>query len=266
MPNSIVVVREVWDTRDLVGSVVDGGRIKESMLTTRFEPEDLNALEMALRIKDKHGGTVRAVSLGEPRQVDVLRECLYRGVDGVMRVADPLFEGLDTMATAYVLSEAIRRMGDFDLILCGVDVVEGENSMLAGHIAGFLRLPLVTYVDDFESVSGEGIVCKRAVEMGYEYVEVKFPAVLSVGVALLKDDPRAPRSARAALKLRHKRTPIPTWSASDLGIGSLEELRTASIEGYEPVPERVIETKEVDPEDESALKAMLDEILSGIKG
>lgn len=265
MPNSIVVVREVWDTRDLIGPVVDGGAIKEGILATRFEPEDLNALEMALRIKDKCGGTVRALSLGEPRQVDVLRECLYRGADGAVRVADPLFEGLDTMATAYVLAEAIRRMGDFDLILCGVDVVEGENSMLAGHIAGLLNLPLVTYVDDFESVSDDGIVCKRAVEMGYEYVEVNFPAVLSVGVALLKDDPRAPRSARAALKLKHKKTPIPTWSASDLGIGDPKELKAVSIEGYEPIPERAVEAKEVDPEDESALKQMLEEILEAIK-
>ncbi|HID55816.1 TPA: electron transfer flavoprotein beta subunit/FixA family protein [Candidatus Poribacteria bacterium] len=262
MLNSIVIVREVWDTRDLVGEIVEEGRIKEERLATRFEPEDLNALEMALRIKDQHGGKVTAISIGQPREIDVLRECLYRGVDGVIRLNDPFFADLDSLSTGYVLAQAIRRIGDFDLILSGVDVPEGENSLLASHVAQFLGVEQISYVDDIERISDGRVLCKRAVEMGYEFVEVELPVLLIVGVALVKDDPRAPRSAKARLKLKHKKTTIPTWRAEDIGISDLSELRAVRISGYDPVPEIVIESKEVDPEDENALKTMLKEILS----
>jgi electron transfer flavoprotein beta subunit len=261
--SSIVIVREIWDTRDLVGNILEGGKIKESSLTTRFEPEDLNALEMALRIKDQHGGKVTAISIGQPREVDVLRECLYRGTDEVVRLDDPAFADLDSLAAGYVLAQAIRRIGEFDLILCGVDVVEGENSLLASHVARFLEIEQISYVDDIEEITDGRIVCKRAVEMGYEFVQAKLPVTLIVGVALLKDDPRAPRSAKARLKLKHKKTPIPTWRAEDIGVSGLSELKAVRISGYEPIPEMTIESKEIDPEDPNALKAMLSEILSG---
>jgi len=261
--NSIVIVREIWDTRDLVGSIVEEGKIREDKLTTRFEPEDLNALEMALRIKDQHGGKVIAISIGQPKEVDVLRECLYRGVDEVIRLDDPAFADLDSLAAGYVLAQAIRRIGEFDLILSGVNVPEGENSLLASHIAQFLGVEQISYVDDIEEISDGKVLCKKAVEMGYEYIEVKLPALLIVGVALVKDDPRAPRSAKARLKLKHKKTPIPTWRAEDIGVSDLSELKAVRVSGYDPIPEKAIESKEVDPEDEKVLKAMLNEILSG---
>ncbi|MBM3242293.1 hypothetical protein FJZ31_38995 [Candidatus Poribacteria bacterium] len=259
--NSIVIVREVWDTRDLVGEILDAeGNIKENVLTTRFEPEDLNALEMALQIKDTHDGKITAISLGQSRGVDVLRECLYRDVDEVMLLADPKFTKLDTLSTSRVISQAIKNIGDFDLILTGIDVVEGENAQLGSHVAGQLSIEPITYVDKLEKIGDGRVVCNRSIEGGNETVETDLPAMLVVGVALIKDDPRAPRSAKARLKLQHRRTKIPTQSASDLKIDDSLLVNSTTLTKLETVQQRKIDSKEIGAEDEAALKAMLGEL------
>lgn len=259
--NSIVLVREVWDTRDIIGDVLDEhGKVKENILTTRFEPEDLNALEMALKIKDEHGGKVTAISLGESRGNDVLRECLYRGVDEVIRLADSKFDNLDTFGSSYVVSKAIEKISDFDIIFAGIDVVEGENAQLGSHVAQQLGIEQISYVDKLEEITSEYIVCKRAIEGGYETVRSNLPVLLTVGVALVKDDPRSPRSAKARLKLKHKKTKIPAWNASELSIDDSLLSPLTVVEGYESVPTRKTKSKEVDAEDEEALKAMLNEL------
>lgn len=260
--NSIVLVREVWDTRDLVGDVLDSsGKVKEETLATRFEVEDLNALEMALKIKDEHGGKVTAVSLGKDRETDVLRECLYRNVDEGIRLADPKFDNLDTFGCSYVISKAIEKIGDFDMVFAGIDVVEGENAQIGSHVAQQLGIEQVSYVDELEEISPEYVVCKRAIEGGYETVQANLPALVIVGVALLKDDPRAPRSAKARLKLRRKKTKIPVWDAPELALDDSLLSSLTTIEEYETVPTREIESKNVDPKDEDELEAMLDEVM-----
>ncbi|MBU0678916.1 MAG: hypothetical protein KJ626_12455 [Verrucomicrobia bacterium] len=255
--NCIVIVREVWDTRDLTGSVLaDNGSIKDSMLT-RFEPEDMNALEMALRIKDEHGGKVTAFSVGTPKQVDVLRECLYRGVDEVVRV-DAGASSLGTQAAAQLLADAIGKAGQYDLICVGVTVADGESSMLGTHVAGKLGIEQVSYVDAIEEIGEGRVVGKRGIEMGYEYIEAPLPALLSVGVALVEDDPRTPRSAKAMLKLKAKKAEIPSADVDASAVTS-----PVSIAGREAVPERAVESKDVAAEDETALKSMLDDVLKG---
>lgn len=258
--NMIVIVREVWDTRDLAGAVLDdSGALKEGLLATRMEPEDLNALEAALRLKDEQGGRVIAVALGQPGGVDVLRECLYRGTDEVLRIdADP--RTLDTQAQAALLAKAVEKVGDARLILTGVTVCEGENSLLGSHLAALLGIEQASYVDAVQELNDDQVVAKRAIEMGYEDVALPLPAVLTMGVALVEDDPRSPRSAKAMLKLKAKKVEIPVLSPAELGV------ETASLTvalGREAVPERIIESKEVDAEDEGALKAMLDAVLKG---
>ncbi|MFQ6040085.1 MAG: FAD-binding protein [Candidatus Poribacteria bacterium] len=259
--NLVVIVREVWDTRDLVGDILDSeGKVKENVLTTRFEPEDLNALEMALQIKDKYGGKVTAISLGQSREVDVLRECLYRDVDEVVLLDDPKFTGLDTLSASRVISQAIKDIGDFDLILTGIDVVEGENAQIGSHIAEQLGIEPFTYVDKLEEIGDGRVICNRSIEGGNETVETALPALLVVGVALLKEDPRAPRSAKARSKLKHRRTKIPALGASDLNIDDSLLINSTTIAKLEAVPQREIESKDVDAEDETALRAMLEEL------
>jgi len=260
--NCIVIVREVWDTRDLANQVLEeNGKLKDGALQTRFEPEDLNALEIALQIKDKHGGKVTALAIGGPRNIDVLRECLYRGVDEVARIDEPNFKDLDTAAAASLLFQAIKKIGSYDLVLSGVNVVEGENSLLGAEVANLIGIDHVSYVDSLEEISEGRIKCKRAVEMGYEIVETKLPAAIIAGVALLKDDPRTPRSAKAVLKLKQKKVPVPTWTAKELGIEDLSSFKTTCISRYEAVKQRTVESKNIAPEDESALKGMLSEVM-----
>ena len=259
--NCIVIAREVWDTRDLAGQVLDdAGQLKASGLTTRFEPEDLNALEMALKIKDTQGGKVTVLSVGESRQVEVLRESLYRGADEVICVK--AYGPRDIQATAALLAAAIKKIGTANLILCGISLADGENSLLAAHLAELAGLDLVTWVDGIEALDAAKVTAKRAIEMGYEYIEVGLPALLGVGVALLEDDPRAPRSAKAMLKLKHKKTEIPAWSAADLGVDAAASATTKTA-GHQAIAQRVIESKEIDANSESALVALLAEIRKG---
>ncbi len=261
--NVMVVVREVWDTRDLVSSPLDeSGALKPGALATRFEPEDLNALEAALRLKDAHGAKVTAVSVGPPRDVDVLREALYRGVDAALRVeADPA--ALDDAALAALAAGAIRQAGGADLVLTGTAVTDNENALLGAHLAAALGVEGVSWVDAIEEFGDGRAVAKRAVEMGYEFVEVRCPAVLAMGVALLEDDPRTPRSAKAMLKLKMKKAEIPTLTPEAAGAADPAAAVRTRIAGMETIPPRAIASREVDVEDSAALKAMLDAVRKG---
>ncbi len=262
--NCVVVMREVWDTRDLVSSPLDdAGAIRPGALQTRMEPEDLNALEMALRVKDQHGGTVTAVTVGKPRTTEVLREALYRGTDAVLEVAaDPA--ALDDQALAALVAGALRARGvAFDLVLVGTTAVDEENSILGAHLAEALGIDQVGWVDAIEALEPGRVTAKRAVEMGYEYVQVAFPALLSVGVALLEDDPRAPRSAKAMLKLKMKKAEIPSMDAAAAGVPDVAAARRTVVVRRESIPPRTIVSKTVDAEDLSALQAMMDEARKG---
>lgn len=251
----IVVVREVWDTRDLVGEPLGlGGVLKP--LPRRFDPEDLNSLEQALQIKDREGGSVTVLSVGQPGEVDVLRECLYRGADEAFRVTTD--EDLDTGARAALLAAAIRRIGAHDLVLLGVSVPEGENSLLAGELAGRLGHAQLTYVDSLTELVPGQVTCRREIEMGSEFVRLPLPAVLALGVYLLKDDPRTPRAAKAMLKLKLKKAPIPEWSAAELGLAG--EPRRMRLAGLTALPQRNVETHDVDAGSEAALAALLRDI------
>lgn len=259
----VVIAREVWDTRDLVGAVLlPDGSIKPGALTHRFEPQDLNALESALRIKDTSGAKVTAISLGAAGEVDPLKECLYRGADDAIRIAVDR-SALDTSATAALLAAAIRKLGDVTLILSGWTAAEGESSVLASQLAGRLNMEQISFVDSIVETGPDFIIGRRAIEMGEEDIRVPLPALLSLGVALVEDDPRTPRPAKAMLKLKHKKTEVPSWSPADLGLADPSAATTTRIVRREAIPERVIESTVVDPDNESALKALLERVLKG---
>jgi len=259
--NTVVLAKEIYDTRDLIGDVLDaGGKVRTDTLESRFDPEDLNALEMALKIKDSHGGKVTCFSLGAPRKLDVLRECLYRGADVVIRLEDGAFIGLDTLAAARVLARAVRRFGGFDLVLTGVQVVEGENSMLGCHVAAELGVPLLSYVEEIEAISSGAVTVRRAIEGGIEVLEAPLPALLTVGVALLQEDARTPRSARAKLKLQHKKTPIPCWGRAELELDDGALKVSTRLAGHGAVPQREIRRKDVNGSALDELRQMVGEL------
>lgn len=257
----VVWVREIPDTRDLIGELLGAdSRPKWKDWETRFDPEDLNALEMALQWKDRDPQlSLTAVSVGESRKLDVLRECLYRGVDQVVRLKWEANQA-DPVAEAQLVAAAIRKL-DAQVVFTGVQINETECGHKGVFLASTLDWPVVTYVEAMEqSGSGGTLRLRRAVEQGVELVEAEPPLVVSVGVALLKEDPRAPRSARAKLKLQHKKTPIPQWDSSELGIPLGQGASSPRILSFRAQPQRDFPARRVDGSSQAELKAMLEEL------
>src|SRR5512143_223723 len=123
---SIVLVKQVPDTRRVTGEVMTkDGTMNRAALPAIFNPEDLNALEMALQVRERYGGQVTVVTMGPPQAAEVLREALYRGADKVVLLTDRKFAGADTLATSYALQRAVEKLGRFDLIFCGRQAIDG---------------------------------------------------------------------------------------------------------------------------------------------
>jgi electron transfer flavoprotein beta subunit len=257
----VCLVREIFDTRDLIEAPIDpSGNLTADNLESRFDPEDLNALEMAMKIKDDKGAKVTALSMGAVRRLDVLRECLYRGVDDVIRLEDPSFQKLDTLGASRLLGKALQELVPFDLVLAGIQISEGENGSLGGHVAQYLDMNSVSYVEEIEGIDHGTIRVRRAIEGGIEVLESPLPVLITVGVALLKEDPRTPRSPRAKLKLKHKKTPINTWGKEALYLAENEMAPATMVGGHKKIPKREIPFKEVKGDDMEALNDMVQEL------
>jgi electron transfer flavoprotein beta subunit len=258
--NLVVLVREIWDTRDLSGEILDSqGLPRWQEWEGRFDPEDLNALEMALQLKDNQGGTVTAVSSGRPRKLDVLRESLYRSVDQTIRLVDA--DGTPTiLSEAHMVAAALHKLDTVDILFTGIQLNEVENAQRGAMVARILDWPLVSYVEAVDSMSGSRIQLRRAIEGGTQLVEAVCPVVVSVGVALVKDDPRAPRSARAKLKLKHKKTLIAEWGTENLAALKGKTVSPVRVLGYKTLEQREFPARRIDGSSGEELKRMVDDL------
>jgi electron transfer flavoprotein beta subunit len=179
--NSIVLVKQVPDTANISGQVMKpDGTVNRSKLPAIFNPEDKVALELALQIRDEHGGTVTAITMGPPGASELLRECLYMGADKVYLVSDRKFGGADTLATSYVLSEAIKKIGSYDLILAGRQAIDGDTAQVGPQTAEKLDIPQVTYVEGIQDISKKKVTLHRHIDGGTETVESGMPLLLTV--------------------------------------------------------------------------------------
>ena len=204
MITSLVLVKQVPDTANISGKVMnDDGTVNRAKLPAVFNSEDRVALELALRLRDRYGGKVTAITMGPHRASDVLRECLFMGADDVCLVSDRKFAGADTLATSYVLSRAIRKLGRFDVILGGRQAIDGDTAQVGPQTAEKLGLPQVTYAEEILDVSDGRATIKRKIDGGYEVVRARLPVLITVvGEAAI---PR-PYSAKRVMQLR---TPAP---------------------------------------------------------
>jgi electron transfer flavoprotein beta subunit len=175
---------------------------------------DKNALEEAVRLKEKLGGEVLTLTVGPEDAKTTVREALAMGADKAYVISDPLFEGSDTLATSYILSEAVKKLGQFDLILCGEASVDSFSAQVGPRLAERLNMPLVTYAKKL-SLEGDVITVERTWEDSYETVRVKTPALLTVTKEL--NEPRIP-SLMAIMKASKKEVVL--WKAADLGVSS----------------------------------------------
>ncbi len=191
----VVLVKQVPDTANISGKAMrDDGTVNRAALPAIFNPEDLNALEMALQVKEQHGGQVTVLTMGPPRAAEVLRQSLYRGADRVILLSDRKFAGSDTLATSYALKCAIERIGDYDLIFCGRQAIDGDTAQVGPQIAEKLGLPQVTYAESVQSLQDDEITVRRAFPLGVETVKCTLPCLLTVvGSA---NQPRPPSARR----------------------------------------------------------------------
>jgi electron transfer flavoprotein beta subunit len=203
--HSVVLIKQVPDTRNVTGEVMTAeGTMNRNALPAIFNPEDLNALEMALSIKEQNGGSVTVVTMGPMQAAEVLREALFRGADRVVLLSDRKFAGADTQATSYTLKSAIEKLGSYDLVFCGRQAIDGDTAQVGPQVAEKLGIPQITYAESIIEVEGDAIVVRRAFDLGTELVRCQLPCLLTVvGSA---NHPR-PASARKRIEYKMAATP-----------------------------------------------------------
>lgn len=204
MVHSIVLVKQVPDTANITGNVMqDDGTVNRAKLPAILNHEDRVALEIALRVKDQYGGTISVVTMGPPRASDILRECLYMGADHAYLVSDRKFAGADTLATSYVLSEAVKKIGAYDFIFAGRQAIDGDTAQVGPQTAEKLQIPQITYLEEILSVQDRVVTAKKKIEGGYEIVRSPLPVLLTV----MKDaaEPR-PFKAKRVMTFKGART------------------------------------------------------------
>ncbi len=200
MYRSIVLVKQVPDTANITGNVMqDDGTVNRAKLPAILNHEDRIALEVALQVKDQYGGTVTAITMGPPRASDILRECLYMGADHACLITDRKFAGADTLATSYVLSEAIKKIGGFDFIFAGRQAIDGDTAQVGPQTAEKLHIPQITYLEEIRSVNGRTVEAKRKIEGGYEIVRCTLPVLITV-----VKDAASPRPFKAKRVMAYK--------------------------------------------------------------
>jgi len=197
----VVLVKQVPDTKNITGQAMkEDGTVNRSALPTIFNPEDLNALEMALQVKEKHGGKVYVISMGPPSAVEVLKEALYRGADHVYLLSDRKLAGSDTLATSFALKQAIvTRIPGYDIVFCGRQAIDGDTAQVGPQTAEKLDIPQLTYVESVLELDENKIKVKKSIDSGSEVVETSLPALLTVTATA--NEPR-PFLAKKLLKYR----------------------------------------------------------------
>lgn len=179
--DSIVCVKQVPDTANVTGEAMKAdGTVNRAALPAIFNPDDLHALETALEVRDRFGGTVTAITMGPPAACEALRECLYRGADRVILVSDRRAAASDTLATSYILSQVARKIARFDLVFCGRQAIDGDTAQVGPQMAEKLGIPQVTYLEKVVDIAGHTIRVRRNVGNGWEILEGPLPILLTV--------------------------------------------------------------------------------------
>jgi len=209
--NIIVSIKQVPDTGQVKIDPETGHLIREGVPSI-INPEDKNAIEEAICLKEKHGGKITVITMGPKQAEEALREAVAMGVDEAILLADAAFRGADSWATSYTLSQAIKKIGDFDMILCGREALDGNTAQVGPQIAEFLDLASVVYAQKI-IVDGDKVTVHGASENGYRIVETKLPVLITA----IKDlnTPRIPTLFDAMEALEKE---ITHWTADDLDV------------------------------------------------
>ena len=197
----LVFVKQVPDTKNITGEAMKAdGTVNRGALPAIFNPEDLNALELALSLKERFGGRVAVCTMGPPGATAVLRHSLYMGADEAILLTDRKFAGADTLATSYALACAARKFGHFQLVLCGRQAIDGDTAQVGPQVAEKLGLPQVTYVEEVLDLTGDTVRVRSLIEGGIEIVEAPLPCLFTV-----VSSANTPRPAGARRLMQYKK-------------------------------------------------------------
>ena len=204
--NIIVLAKQVPDTRNVgKDAMKEDGTINRAALPAIFNPEDLNALEQALRLKDENpGSTVTLLTMGLPRASEIIREAIYRGADTGIVLTDRVLGGADTLATSYSLAQAVKKIGNYDIILGGRRAIDGDTAQVGPQIAEKLGIPQVTYAEEIVELKDGHVVVKRRLETGVETVKAPLPCVVTVNGSAPEC---RPRNAQRVMKFKYAVSP-----------------------------------------------------------
>lgn len=283
----VVLAKQVPDTRNVgPDAMTEQGTINRAALPAVFNPEDLNALEQALRLKDQFpGSTISVLTMGLPKSAEVVREALYRGADEGFVVTDRPLGGADTLATSYTLAQAVKKVGDYDIILGGRQAIDGDTAQVGPQIAEKLGLTQVTYAEEILSLDEKArkVVIRRHIDGGVETVEAPLPLVVTVNGSAA---PCRPRNAKRLMKFKNatavaERKPedaekyaaliakkpyldIPQWGAADIDADPAQIGKAGSPTNVKAVKNIVFKAKESrtlsasDADIEGLIKELLD--------
>ncbi|MCX8131921.1 MAG: electron transfer flavoprotein subunit beta/FixA family protein [Clostridia bacterium] len=208
--NIIVCVKQVPATNEVKINKETNTIIREGVESV-INPFDVYALEESLRIKDRVDGKVTVISMGIPSAAALLKETISFGADEAVLLSDRSFAGADSLATSYTLSMGIKKLGNYDLIICGKQATDGDTAQVGPGLAEKLGIPHTTYVKKIEEIKEGCIRCQRITEDGYEMIEMTLPALITV----VKDinEPRLP-SVKNLIRARNYMVPV--WTAEDI--------------------------------------------------
>jgi electron transfer flavoprotein beta subunit len=234
MLNIIVSIKQVPDTTEVRIDPVTNTLIREGVPVI-INPFDENAIEEGLRLRERYGGKVTVITMGPPQAENALREALAMGVDDAILISDRNFAGADTLATSYTLACAIKKIGDFDVLLFGKQAIDGDTAQVGPGVAEHLGIPEVAYVRKIEEINNGIAKVQRIMEDGSEIIEVKLPALFTVIKQI--NEPRLP-SLKG--KLMAKKKEIPVWKVEDIDADinkvGLKGSPTKVIKTFTPTP------------------------------
>lgn len=197
----LVFAKQVPDTQNITGDAMkEDGTVNRAALPAIINPEDLNGIEMALELRERYGGKVTVCTMGPPAAANILRYAMYMGADETILLTDRKFAGADTLATSYTLACAARKAGDFDVVICGRQAIDGDTAQVGPQLAEKLQIPQITYVSKVEDLTRKTLRVRRLIEDGYEILETPIPVLLTtVGNA------NTPRPAGAKRLMMYKK-------------------------------------------------------------
>jgi electron transfer flavoprotein beta subunit len=207
--NIIVCIKQVPGTTQVKINPETNTLIREGVEAI-INPFDENAIEAALQLRDKNGGKVTVITMGPPQATNALKDAIALGVDEVILISDRAFAGSDTWATSYTLSQTIKKIGQFDLIICGKQAIDGDTAQVGPGVAEFLGLPQVTFAVGLEMVNGM-LKVNRLLEETNEIIELKLPALVTVVKQI-----NTPRMPSFKGKIKAKSAVVPMWNAKDI--------------------------------------------------